>query len=660
MMRAAAGAAEEGTMNGDRRATRMTAVVVGLLAMCLVAPASVAAAGSGASPASGLRSAAVEIACEDSAFTCVTLSVPRDHFASAASTESIHVTFAIHRAVGARMGVWVTATGGPGSSGILAADSYMATMDPRIVDAYDIVFFDQRGVGLSEPLACPRAAARFYLSPADARDPRQEPAVLSAARSFAASCVAESGVDPAVLPSFATRQAVEDLEAFRRYLGVDRLDLYGESYGTQFVQTYALAHPDRVRSLILDGPVDLTLPLDEVWPEAVRAMDRTLVRTLDACDADPACRADVTGRTALGAYDSLAARLSRSPARVAFPLASGKSQVRRFWATHLETVALNDMYGQWGRMELQRVIAAASRGNLVPAQRSLAVDVAMDPETLTVTPDPSWSDAAYYAIECADYSMPGPTPDARARAFLEAGRAAGAAAARLGRVMFDDLPCAYWPAGSANDTRPGRIVDHAYPLVVLVADTDPITPIEGAERIVSRAPGARLVVQTGGPHVLYGRGVACVDDIVTALLADGSLPPPRTTCDGDLVDAYLPLPPVSRSAAVDPLAMATAVDDWIAMLPAYAWWDGGDGGAAGCDFGGRFAFAARGDAVELSMRRCALTPRLPLTVAGRVDPTGAVRLVISCDLGTLVYRRSEGGALRVTGTWRGRAVDVRG
>lgn len=346
---------------------------------------------------------------------------------------------------------------------------------------------------------------------------------------------------------------------------------------------------------------------------------------------------------------------------MAFPLASGRTVGRRLWATHLETVALNGMYGQWGRMELQRAVAAASRGDLVPAQRVLYADVGVDPETLAVTPDPSWSDAAYYAIECTDYAMAGDTADARARAYLQAGRDAGAAAARLGRVMFDDLPCAYWPARPASDARPAPIVAHDYPFLVLVGDADPITPIEGAERIVARSPGTRLVVQTGGPHVLYGRGVACVDDVVTALLTDGTLPPARTTCEGDLTDPYLPLPPATRSAAVDPLAFATAVDDWITMLPAYSWWDGtGSGDAAGCDFGGRFAFAPRGEETRLSMRRCTLTPGLPLSMTGSVDASGAVRLRIASDLGTLRYVRAESGARRVTGTWRGRPVDVRG
>ena len=56
------------------------------------------------------------------------------------------MTFAVLPATGDRLGAFVTATGGPGSSGIAAADSYTDALDPAIPESYDIVFFDQRGV----------------------------------------------------------------------------------------------------------------------------------------------------------------------------------------------------------------------------------------------------------------------------------------------------------------------------------------------------------------------------------------------------------------------------------------------------------------------------------------------------------------------------------
>jgi pimeloyl-ACP methyl ester carboxylesterase len=102
--------------------------------------------------------------CADSIFTCITIQVPRDHFSSGGPT--VDVTFALHRAASkVRKGVLVTATGGPGTSGIAAADGYTEIFDARIVRDYDLVFFDQRGVGQSLSFQCPDASLAFSTSP---------------------------------------------------------------------------------------------------------------------------------------------------------------------------------------------------------------------------------------------------------------------------------------------------------------------------------------------------------------------------------------------------------------------------------------------------------------------------------------------------------------
>ena len=78
---------------------------------------------------------------KDSIFTCITMDVRLDHF-NPSDTRTIPVTFAVHPATGVRKGIFVTATGGPGYSGIASADSYTAAFDPSIPEAFDIVFFD--------------------------------------------------------------------------------------------------------------------------------------------------------------------------------------------------------------------------------------------------------------------------------------------------------------------------------------------------------------------------------------------------------------------------------------------------------------------------------------------------------------------------------------
>jgi hypothetical protein len=126
--------------------------------------------------------------CPDSDFTCVKLTVPLDHFAKD-SQQTIDVVFGVLPATGERKGMFVTATGGPGSSGLASADSYTASFDKSIPEHYDIVFFDQRGAYQSGNLQCPDAVATYYSSDGKSDTPEQEKALIQTAHTFAEDCI---------------------------------------------------------------------------------------------------------------------------------------------------------------------------------------------------------------------------------------------------------------------------------------------------------------------------------------------------------------------------------------------------------------------------------------------------------------------------------------
>ena len=90
------------------------------------------------------------------------------------------------------------------------------------------------------------------------------------------------------------------------------------------------------------------------------------------------------------------------------------------------------------------------------------------------------------------------------------------------------------------------LADVPYPMFVLGATLDPATPWANAERIAASAgDNAYVIVTPGGPHIIFGRGEACPDDLVTAFLVDGTLPDARrTVCPGDVADDYVRLPPL--------------------------------------------------------------------------------------------------------------------
>ncbi len=69
----------------------------------------------------------------------------------------------------------------------------------------------------------------------------------------------QRGAGRSTLPADTTRlnatQQIADLEAIRVYFRIDQVTLIAHSYGPLLAATYAIAHPDHVRRMILMGPV---------------------------------------------------------------------------------------------------------------------------------------------------------------------------------------------------------------------------------------------------------------------------------------------------------------------------------------------------------------------------------------------------------------------
>ena len=601
-------------------------------------------------------------ACPESRFECVTLSVPKDHFA-AGGGPSWDVTFAIQRAAKERRGTFVVITGGPGSSGISSADSYTDYYAAGVTDAYDIVFMDQRGIGLSGPIQCIDAAAAYYASPARPQEPAERDAAAAAAQTFVTDCLTEAGVTEADLPLYATTQAVEDLEAVRDYLAVDKLDLYGESYGTQFVQYYATAHPDRIAALYLDGPVDLTIDGMTYYVEAARSAEDTLVETLNACSADATCKTDVKGGDALAVYDDLADRLRGAPMPFDFPTAAGTTIRRELTIADLENAAFGYIYSPGDRFMLQRAIAAASNANYVPLARLAYDSIGIDPETLAAEEDPTWSDALYFAVECQDYAfLPGAgDPDARLDAWIARAETDHINGTRLETSFYGDVPCLYWPTATTSDQRPAPIQDPPYPTFVMTATTDPATPIANAMRIFSRLDDAYFIQAIGGPHVIYAWGEACPDDTVTAYLVDRTLPTTRvTTCIWSVADPYVATAPTAASSYKDALALMRSVDDQILNTDDYYSRLDTDPLAIGCDFGGTLTYTPGDTGTAVKLDACAFTQDVPLTGTGATDDdAGTFELDATSGDDTLHYERDADGGTSVKGTFDGKTVDLK-
>ena len=153
-----------------------------------------------------------------------------------------------------RIGSLLMNPGGPGGSGVEFLPQVLFAIDSSISDRFDLVSFDPRGVGESDPIVCltdqqKDAYAAFDAVPTPAEIPQLE----ALNKQFGASCKAKYGDE---LSHFGTVDAARDMDRIREAVGDDKLTYLGFSYGTRLGSVYAQLFPDKVRALALDGAVD--------------------------------------------------------------------------------------------------------------------------------------------------------------------------------------------------------------------------------------------------------------------------------------------------------------------------------------------------------------------------------------------------------------------
>ena len=230
---------------------------------------------------------------------------------------------------------------------------------------------------------------------------------------------------------------------------------------------------------------------------------------------------------------------------------------------------------------------------------------AQDPDTLEAIPDPTWSDAMYFAVDCGDYAYGSGSATERADAYVAAGQAAGVDDLRLGSGYYIDYPCAWWPAHGPQE-RPAYLTDHDYPVFILGATWDPYTPFPNAERLAQNIPDSYFIVQPGGPHVIYLRGESCPDDDISAYLLDGTLPAShRIDCDFLGADDYVPIPAQDASDYGSTRAALSAVDDEINTNTEWEYWDGEHILQVGCMKGGTISYEANAQGYQVTLDDCA-------------------------------------------------------
>jgi pimeloyl-ACP methyl ester carboxylesterase len=471
---------------GARGAT----VVLGVAALVVAILSGIAPAGAAPGPRhQDLRHARASVHwvdCKPVHPRCGYVTVPLDRHDASLGTIKIFFELYPHRDTSQPpLETIVSTEGGPGYSTTGSRWWYRDLFKP-LMNRHDLLLVDNRGTGKSAPIDCKRLQS--YVGSYDRNVGR---------------CGRQLG-DAADL--YGTHNAVDDLAAVLASLKIDSIDLYGDSYGTFFGQTFAVRHPDLLRSLVLDSAYFVQWP-DPWYSDTNRAMVDIVRR---ACERWPTCAARGD------AMDRIQAMLDTLRAHPIVGDAYDGDGVLH----HLT----------FGPGELGQVMSDGATNPVVYRELDAAIRAALGPEKDTAPllrllaentwwgdggAVRQWSEGLYDAVACNDYPQP---------YDMTAGHAARVQQYRasIKGLEADDpgifapftvkewvhYPDHYWDS-CLRWPRPSRIdpplPPHAQypdvPVLVLSSDLDSLTSPEGARATAAAFPDSTFVSVANSTHV---------------------------------------------------------------------------------------------------------------------------------------------------------------
>jgi pimeloyl-ACP methyl ester carboxylesterase len=192
------------------------------------------------------------------AFDCASVEVPTDYDEPEGETTTIALTRLPATAPEERIGSLFVNFGGPGGPGVATMHQLGGPfLDPQVHAQFDVIGFDPRGVGLSDPVTCfpDQASETEFLSdtPAFPMTARERAQTLATFGAVSAACELLSGDR---IEHSSTANVARDMDLLRQAVGDEQLSYLGYSYGSILGATYSALFPDNVRALAIDGTLD--------------------------------------------------------------------------------------------------------------------------------------------------------------------------------------------------------------------------------------------------------------------------------------------------------------------------------------------------------------------------------------------------------------------
>lgn len=434
---------------------------------------------------------------------CGTLAVPLDY----ADPDGERIDLAVVRArlTGQqdRVGALLINPGGPGGSGTDLVLNLAYILPPDIMEGFDLVGFDPRGVNFSDPaIECVSDEYKDELYGAEpyVRNDAEFALQAEISETIADMCHDEYGDE---LGLFNTLNTARDMDQLRESLGDEQLSYLGYSYGTTLGSTYAELFPDNVRALVLDAATNPTLGERESTEAQARGFESAFDAFAADCVEDGSCAAgDDPKQTVLDVLDA---------ARQA-PLPTSGEDGRTVAVGLVLTGVLSSLYDQDAWPMLAEAIGAAAAGD--------GTELAQLADQITGRrEDGSYPNRleANLSVNCADTDDT--FSDEEIRAFIEELR--GRYPLFGAPIASSLLNCARWEA--PRHPLPERDAEGADPIMVIGTTNDPATPYTGAQAMASELDSGFLLTWDGEGHTAYPK-TPCISAAVDAYLIDLVVP----------------------------------------------------------------------------------------------------------------------------------------
>jgi pimeloyl-ACP methyl ester carboxylesterase len=441
-------------------------------------------------------------------YACGTLAVPVDPAKPDGPTLPMFVLRIRMAGQSDRIGSLVLNPGGPGASGVEdATHNLVGRLPEDVLRRFDLVSFDPRGVGRSDPVRCaptkPTTTPSAGGGPHAGADDGYNAALAEAVR-VANSCYAKYGDR---LATYNTTAVAHDMELLRQALGEPKLTYLGYSYGTLLGAVYATLYPHRVRAFVLDAAVDPAAGELSNQEDQARGMEDAYDRFAAYC-VRLSCP---LGRDPRAFLTRLLAKAKAAP----IPSRSGHPQRRASDEAVLDVVS-SAQYVQGWWAYLVPALDAANRGDAGPL---LALRDQMNgPQD----PHDNFEDA-FWTIRCVDKRDR--ITETQVRSALADWPARYPLFGKDQALSL--LGCQQWKA--PQKPPPAVHAPTAAPILVVGTRHDPAAPYAWAQRMQAVLGNATLLTWDSDGHTAYPLN-NCINDTVDRYLISGAIPSPERTC----------------------------------------------------------------------------------------------------------------------------------